>query len=76
MGVALAGLVLLGANTVPAVLRHQRMAREHARLDAELLRQERRLRALSQELAAARTDGLVQAQALHDLANPPPRPSR
>jgi hypothetical protein len=72
VGAALVGLVLLVGNTVPAVLRHQRLGRDHARLLDEVDRQERRLRALAQELDAARGDGLTYAQAVHDLLHPPP----
>jgi hypothetical protein len=73
--VALVGLFLLAGSTVPAVLRRERLARDHARLREEIARQETLLRALDRELQAARTDAFAQALALHDLLQPPPPPA-
>jgi hypothetical protein len=71
VGVAILGLLVLCCSTVPAVLRHRQLARDHDRLCEEIRSQETRLRSVTKELHAARTDAYVREHALRELVHPP-----
>ena len=68
--VALAGFALLFCSTVPAVLRHTRLARDLAHLQRQVTQQEREVRRLEIGLEAAREDSFAYEQAVRRLLHP------
>jgi hypothetical protein len=68
---AIVALVILCSSTIPAVLRHERLVSDQARLERQTEAQEHELRRLAQELEAARTDDFAREHALQRLLHPP-----
>jgi hypothetical protein len=67
---AVLGLVILCSATIPAVLRHGRLAQDHARLERQTAAQEQELLRLTRELDAARADAFAREHARQRLLHP------
>jgi hypothetical protein len=79
--VALLGLVVLFASTLPALIARRRLEHESRDLEAQVLATERRIEETRRERTAIETDSFVRERTLEELlspgrTSPPPRRPR